>query len=46
MSLTGIQFEDNQDQNYVTKENGVALAKTQVFKTIEINVYNNLSLDF
>ena len=30
-SLTGIQFGDNGSQNHVTKENGVAMATTQVF---------------
>ena len=30
-SLTGIQFGDNGGQNYVTEENGVAMATTQVF---------------
>ena len=29
-SLTGIQFGDNNGQNYVTEENGVAMATTQV----------------
>ena len=30
-SLTGIQFGDNGSQNFVTEENGVAVATTQVF---------------
>ena len=30
-SLTGIQFGDNGSQNYVTEENGVAMATIQVF---------------
>ena len=30
-SLTGIQFGDNGGQNYVTEENGVAMATIQVF---------------
>ena len=30
-SLTGIQFGDNGSQNFVTEENGVAMATTQVF---------------
>ena len=29
-SLTGIQFGDNGGEKYVTEENGVALATTQV----------------
>ena len=29
-SLTGIQFEDNGGQKYVTEENGVAIATTEV----------------
>ena len=33
-SLTGIQFGDNGGQNYVTKENGVALATTEVFRNL------------
>ena len=37
-SLTGIQFGDNGGQNYVTEENGVAMATTQVFKIFEIIV--------
>ena len=30
-SLTGIQFGDNGGQKYVTEENGLALATTEVF---------------
>ena len=37
-SLTGIRFGDNGSQNYVTEENGVAMAMTQVFKIFEIIV--------
>ena len=33
-SLTGIQFGDNKSQKYVTEENGVALAITQVLKNL------------
>ena len=33
-SLTGIQFGDNGGQNYVTEENGVALATAQVSKHV------------
>ena len=29
-SLTGIQFEDNGGQKYVTEQNGVAIATTEV----------------
>ena len=36
-SLTGIQFGDNGGQSYVTEENGVAIATTQVLN----NLYNN-----
>ena len=31
-SLTGIQFGDNGSQNYLTDENGVAIATVEVFK--------------
>ena len=34
-SLTGIQFGDNGGQVYVTDENGVAMATTQVFKSLK-----------
>ena len=34
-SLTGIQFGDNGGQNYVTDENGVAVATTQVLKSLK-----------
>ena len=37
-SLTGIQFGDNGGQNYITEENGVATATTQVFEIFEISV--------
>ena len=37
-SLTAIQFGDNGGQNYVTEENGVAVATTQVFVIFEIIV--------
>ena len=37
-SLTGIQFGDNGGQNYITEENGVATATTQVFEIFEIIV--------
>ena len=37
-SLTGIQFGDNGGQNYVTEENGVAMATIQVFQIVEIFV--------
>ena len=40
-ALTGIQFGDNEAQNYVTEENGVAVASAQVFKNLLI-----LSLHF
>ena len=30
-SLTGIQFGDNGSQNYLTDENGVAIATVEVF---------------
>ena len=33
-SLTGIQFGDNGGQHYVTEENGVAMAITEVFKNL------------
>ena len=33
-SLTGIHFGDNGGQKYVTEENGLALATTQVFKNL------------
>ena len=35
-SLTGIQFGDNGGQNFVTKQNGVAVATTQVRHILEI----------
>ena len=31
-SLTGIQFGDNGGHKYLTEENGVAMATTQVFE--------------
>ena len=37
-SLTGIQFGDNGGQKYVTEDNGVAMATTEVFKMFEIIV--------
>ena len=38
LALTGIQFGDNGGQNYITEENGVATATTQVFEIFEIIV--------
>ena len=38
-SLTGIQFGDNGGQEYVTEDNGLALATTEVFKMFEIIVW-------
>ena len=35
-SITGIQFGDNGGQNFVTEQNGVAVATTQVRQILEI----------
>ena len=45
-SLTGIQFGDNNGQNYVTQENGVAMATTQVLFKFLKYLFGELTLDF
>ena len=45
-ALTGIQFGDNGGQNFVTEQNGVAIATTEVLLNSKKLFQNLQSLDF
>ena len=43
-ALAGIEFGDNFNQDYLTEQNGIAIARTQVKHTMEVERFDRLTI--